>query len=593
MGRTSHQSSPKSTYYGIASHMLMFKVPPGNIPFMKKGTINGIPCVLGSTSTDSRSYEYRRGEARRGEARRTYLISSGFRENPKSGSDTSARANAKRTMVIQKLQIMETSDGKAVSSASHVGSNNHEQDEREIEKPENQNNKRSYKREDKGEDEQESKKERSIDAREDSEEDLHRAFVAAIFDIGLSSSSPSVIMENMNSHPQSMTSEIIKSHLQKFRKSREKEKCKFLEDYVTCMQTKSRIGALAPSSVDKIIIGSKVAAFLSLSVMKESEPKKEGESAPSKILAQGFVQGVNEAGFPAAHIPFPELSKEEKKSPLGTSLMFAMGLMKHLEQYVVQESRNQGHMPLQEEEPIKQPSETCLASQHIVMDEPGPRGMTSSPLALSQEIDLLDRSHSHFPPSDIADYASMSATFPTRAQRHLPTSTSFEQFPAHQPLIVQANSSGFNSNGIIETSRQQAMHHLQRTSSALSLQDRSLYQHHAPPSYLLIPLSGAQFAPDNNSIYQSYDSQLRTELTAAECSLQEQMLQDTKMHHMQTQLPGENPSDQKSLETSKHRSAGHFGRFFPVVQGQMDLAIAVQSQPQNQPDTFPMSQVMF
>jgi hypothetical protein len=314
-----------------------------------------------------------------------------------------------------------------------------------------------------------------------------------------------------------MTSERIKSHLQKFRKSREKEKCKFLEDYVTCMQTKSRIGALAaPSSVDKILIGSKVAAFFSLSVMQESEPKKEGESTPSKIPAQGFVQGVNEAGFPAAHIPFPELNKEEKNSPLGTSLMFAMGLIKHLEQYLVQESRGQGRMP-QEEEPIKQPSETRLASQRIGMDEPGPHGMTSSPVALSQEIDLLERSHSRFPPSDIADYASMSATFPTRAQRHLPTSASFDQ---------------------------------------------------------------------QN---QSHDSQLRTELTAAQCSLQEQMLQDMKMHHMQTQLPGENPSDQKILETSKHRSAGHFGRFFPVAQGQMDLAIAVHSQPQNQPDTFPMS----
>lgn len=49
-------------------------------------------------------------------------------------------------------------------------------------------------------------------------DELHRDFVSAVFDVGLKHSSPSTILEHMPKHPQ-ITSERIKSHLQKFRYS--------------------------------------------------------------------------------------------------------------------------------------------------------------------------------------------------------------------------------------------------------------------------------------------------------------------------------------------------------------------------------------
>jgi SHAQKYF class myb-like DNA-binding protein len=41
-------------------------------------------------------------------------------------------------------------------------------------------------------------------------EELHKHFVEAIYDCGLRHSSPSVIMENMVLHPESLTSERVK-----------------------------------------------------------------------------------------------------------------------------------------------------------------------------------------------------------------------------------------------------------------------------------------------------------------------------------------------------------------------------------------------
>lgn len=47
-------------------------------------------------------------------------------------------------------------------------------------------------------------------------DELHRDFVSAVFDVGLKHSSPSTILEHMPKHPQ-ITSERVKSHLQKYR----------------------------------------------------------------------------------------------------------------------------------------------------------------------------------------------------------------------------------------------------------------------------------------------------------------------------------------------------------------------------------------
>ena len=61
-------------------------------------------------------------------------------------------------------------------------------------------------------------------------DDLHRDFVSAIFDVGLKHSSPSSILEHMPKNEQ-ITSERIKSHLQKYRVHRNKSKKEFMSSY--------------------------------------------------------------------------------------------------------------------------------------------------------------------------------------------------------------------------------------------------------------------------------------------------------------------------------------------------------------------------
>lgn len=61
-------------------------------------------------------------------------------------------------------------------------------------------------------------------------DDLHRDFVAAIFDVGLKCASPKTIMEMM-SNTKELTPDHIKSHLQKYRLHRERAREEFLQHF--------------------------------------------------------------------------------------------------------------------------------------------------------------------------------------------------------------------------------------------------------------------------------------------------------------------------------------------------------------------------
>lgn len=66
---------------------------------------------------------------------------------------------------------------------------------------------------------------------EDWDQNLHRRFVEAVYEAGISECSPSVILDNMSHRPASLTSERVKSHLQKYRKNRPRSKEEFMSDY--------------------------------------------------------------------------------------------------------------------------------------------------------------------------------------------------------------------------------------------------------------------------------------------------------------------------------------------------------------------------
>jgi SHAQKYF class myb-like DNA-binding protein len=59
----------------------------------------------------------------------------------------------------------------------------------------------------------------------------HRKFVAEIFEVGMLHASPTLIQQYMLSNVEGLTSEKIKSHLQKFRNKQEKSKEEFMSLY--------------------------------------------------------------------------------------------------------------------------------------------------------------------------------------------------------------------------------------------------------------------------------------------------------------------------------------------------------------------------
>jgi SHAQKYF class myb-like DNA-binding protein len=185
------------------------------------------------------------------------------------------------------------------------------------------------------------------------DEETHRFFAEAIYELGLRNSSPAVILENMVQQPQMISSERVKSKLQKYRNQREKSKQEFMEDYnsfirkAKAIETAGGGGSQAPGALLEMMGSSKlyggdVAAFLSYAVMKEREIKQGGESLLSTaILKKGALEYVE--NFSGTGIAFPKLSEEEKKSSLGVSMTFIMGLFLSMTQHIMKErARTEG-----------------------------------------------------------------------------------------------------------------------------------------------------------------------------------------------------------------------------------------------------------
>ena len=179
---------------------------------------------------------------------------------------------------------------------------------------------------------------------------LHRAFVESILELGIKHASPSIIVENMSSRPTSMTSERVKSHLQKLRMHRDKEQKKFFEDYDTFMlQALKGMKFFGPNAgapdflkmiekFDKVLMGGNLAAFLTCSVMMECGGlQTQGGLQTAKFGDAQCVPATNSAGDPGVRIPRPKLDEEENDSPLGTSLAFVMGLLEHMGKFLMEQ----------------------------------------------------------------------------------------------------------------------------------------------------------------------------------------------------------------------------------------------------------------
>ncbi|GKY92650.1 hypothetical protein MPSEU_000235100 [Mayamaea pseudoterrestris] len=180
-------------------------------------------------------------------------------------------------------------------------------------------------------------------------ENLHRDFCSAIFDVGLKHASPTQVMEFMPKHTD-ITSERIKSHLQKYRLHRSKNKQEFMSSFDATLKN-LKLNGIDPTV--KSLAGGEMAAYLAYSectdqkggklnsnkhTNEEPNPKAAGAAKEDKKLAVADqpMQGC---------LIIPRLSEVEKTSPLGMSLGYLMGLFFSLKQQLMtQRAAQAGHV---------------------------------------------------------------------------------------------------------------------------------------------------------------------------------------------------------------------------------------------------------
>eukprot|EP00977_Amphora_coffeiformis_P002682 scaffold516_cov175-Amphora_coffeaeformis.AAC.21 len=190
--------------------------------------------------------------------------------------------------------------------------------------------------------------------------DLHRSLVEGIFSMGIRHASPSVLldlMSNVRDFP--LTSERVKSHLQKYRKHAYKSQADFMQEYDTFLQRALSIGSSQSSSgrllptanvvqimgQEEPLYGGDAAAAATYDMLyKISRPKHGGsegqredqmefDSAVHQFLTPSVLKKESASLVEHCHgqtLEIPHLAPEEKESPLGLSLTHIVDTFKAL-----------------------------------------------------------------------------------------------------------------------------------------------------------------------------------------------------------------------------------------------------------------------
>jgi SHAQKYF class myb-like DNA-binding protein len=192
----------------------------------------------------------------------------------------------------------------------------------------------------------------------------HKAFVTAIFEIGMKNCSPSIIMENMRKQPRYITRERTKSHLQKYRQTKERSRNEFLKDYdaffksteqakidlVTTMKKSSSSFPAPDQSNNQSSDQDKNQQQPENNTTKEPIPKAVLTAAldgkkPSKLLggrAAALLSysvlnnfstdyGPDQLQYKAAKLQeFPIMTEEEKRTSVGSSLLQVKSLLDNM-----------------------------------------------------------------------------------------------------------------------------------------------------------------------------------------------------------------------------------------------------------------------
>jgi len=150
-----------------------------------------------------------------------------------------------------------------------------------------------------------------------------------VFDVGLKHSSPSTILEHMPEHEQ-ITSERIKSHLQKYRLHRAKSKKEFMSCYDATIEARKK-----KQEVGCSLGGGEVAGHIAYSTMTNestSSPPDDNGTKGCKLTETDADDAKKQEQEADTALVFPRLSEEEKLSPIGMSMGYLMGLFFTLKQ---------------------------------------------------------------------------------------------------------------------------------------------------------------------------------------------------------------------------------------------------------------------
>ncbi|KAL7580128.1 hypothetical protein ACA910_012887 [Epithemia clementina (nom. ined.)] len=202
--------------------------------------------------------------------------------------------------------------------------------------------------------------------------DAHRAFVEAVFHVGIRQASPSVILELMrNEDNQPLTTERVKSRLQKYRNNLRRSHSEFMQEYDTWITKALTVGRAGggtnyadPSAIVEMmgidqLMGGDVAAYLTYSCIAEDSKLAESKNNKPETDRQDLNEqepslattGENGEGltpqqlwngsqdyakyFTGSTIKLPTLTEAERASPLGVSMSHVVSLFYSMTQQVM------------------------------------------------------------------------------------------------------------------------------------------------------------------------------------------------------------------------------------------------------------------
>lgn len=191
------------------------------------------------------------------------------------------------------------------------------------------------------------------------EDAIHRSVVEAIYSIGLKHASPAVLLDRMSDAPEDLTSERVKSHLQKHRNSKDKVIEEFMGEYDSWLQKAFVMGGegrghvvlASPRSLLDMMGQSEVqagemAAYLTYSIFHEPLQVMAAESSSTKdarAMSHASLRSVSAKSseytlkFAGSRVRFPILTEDERKSPLGSAFSHVMGTLHALNRHFMQE----------------------------------------------------------------------------------------------------------------------------------------------------------------------------------------------------------------------------------------------------------------